>query len=259
MRVRAFVIGPVTLLALWGAIHVYRNWDDTPRFPLPPDSPQCPHGMALVPSGNGSVTDADSRSKKMIDVPFASFCLDRNEVTVHDYEACVKARKCIAPLPYPPPHEQNVIKQDCNYGVPGRAWHPINCISYAEAEAYCRAVGKRLPTRYEWEYAAEGGGQHFLYPWGNNEPVDQLCWNRSFTSSPSTCVVRSFPPESFGLFDMGGNVSEYTVGMCTACMPDDSQASGGAWDDRKGQRADLVSVHRHSTWGGATVGVRCAQ
>ncbi len=47
----------------------------------------------------------------------------------------------------------------CNYNLEGRSNHPINCVSWAQADTYCKAVGNRLPTEEEWEYGARGGGR----------------------------------------------------------------------------------------------------
>lgn len=74
-------------------------------------------------------------------------CFDRTVVKVDDYETCVAAGACEAPEPGPL----------CNAQGAGLADFPMNCVSYAQADAYCRFMGKRLPTDGEWQAAALAG------------------------------------------------------------------------------------------------------
>ncbi|MBM4359746.1 MAG: SUMF1/EgtB/PvdO family nonheme iron enzyme, partial [Deltaproteobacteria bacterium] len=122
------------------------------------------------------------------------------------YAACVKAGKCT-------PAKTGGL---CNAGVAGREQHPINCVDWNQADAYCKAQGLRLPTEEEWEYAATGGDGR-TYPWGNAAPSDQLCWDgkgndQGERNRRSTCPVGSHPKgrSPFDLDDMSGNVWEWT-------------------------------------------------
>jgi hypothetical protein len=64
----------------------------------------------------------------------------------------------------------------CNDGHTDRQNHPINCVDWDQATAYCRVQGKRLRAEEEWGWAAQGGAQARRHPWGDAEPGDQLCW-----------------------------------------------------------------------------------
>jgi formylglycine-generating enzyme len=103
----------------------------------------------------------------------------------------------------------------------GRDWHPVVHVSYADAVAYATWAGKVLATEAEWEFAARGGldgaefawgsefapgGKHLANTWQGEFPIQNLCLDGYERTSP----VRAFPPNRYGLFDMIGNVWEWT-------------------------------------------------
>jgi len=102
----------------------------------------------------------------------------------------------------------------------GLASHPVVQVAYEDAQAYAQWAGKSLPTEAEWEFAARGGLADQIFSWGDEMNLDgrsmantwqgDFPWRTSKQGGYRTTPVGSFPPNGYGLFDMTGNVWEWT-------------------------------------------------
>jgi formylglycine-generating enzyme required for sulfatase activity len=244
--------------------------DVRPRLgPVVPGA-SCPAGMVAVPAGKfrmGSpdgVGDASERPLHEVTLP--AYCIDRTEVTVKDYATCVAAGRCspaaltVNRSGYTP---DKVARYSGLCNRADRADHPINCVDWSQAAAYCTWAGKRLPTEAEWEYAARGTDGR-TYAWGNAAPTAgrlNACGpecvamlrrdlDLPFTTKlaavdrwETTAPVGSFAEGAspFGALDMTGNVWEWTAdwyGPYTA-----APAAGP-----RGPRAGSYRVLRGGSW-----------
>jgi formylglycine-generating enzyme required for sulfatase activity len=113
---------------------------------------------------------------------------------------------------------------------------PVESVSWDEAKSYCRAVGMRLPTEAEWEYAARGGSSQD--PYGD---LDQIAWY-ALNSRNMTHPVATKQANPWGLHDMLGNVWEWVEDWFAASYPD------GSATDPKGPESGKVRTVRGGAW-----------
>ncbi|MCC6647512.1 MAG: SUMF1/EgtB/PvdO family nonheme iron enzyme [Polyangiaceae bacterium] len=215
-----------------------------PPAPAPPGPPAPQAGsewgaMVAIPGGKFKMgsEDGDPDERPAHEEEVKGFKLDETEVTVGAYARCVKEGKCTTP----------VTGGRCNW-VGGREKHPVNCVNWEQAKAFCEAAGKRLPTEVEWEYAARGGAEGRKYSWGSEEPGARACWDGEGNDEGAgkrrgTCEVGKYAAGAYGLRDMGGNVWEWTAdvycpyrkegGQDTACKYDAKARvyRGGGWNN----------------------------
>lgn len=182
-----------------------------------------------------------------------AFFLDETEVTTSAYLECVKAGKC---------RSSQKPDQFCNEHMKDHGAHPINCIDFADATNYCAFVGKRLPSEAEWEYAASGGDGR-TFSWGETNPTTKIA---CFSHPGGTCPVKTFAAGAFGLYDMSGNVWEWTsswFGLFPNEEPADGKRrvfKGGSWSRRWPK---WLRVRNRSHWepnnANSWLGIRCAK
>lgn len=155
--------------------------------------------MVLVPASTFRIgsEEHDNDEKPLTKVTVPAFEIDLREVSLISYAACLKMGRCTP----------SGTGDKCNAGREDRATHPVNCVDFAQATAFCAWAGKRLPREEEWELASRGTDER-LYPWGSTAPDDEACWKRA---AEGTCVVGEKAVQSpFGLADVAGNVREWT-------------------------------------------------
>jgi formylglycine-generating enzyme required for sulfatase activity len=225
--------------------------------------------MVQIPAGRGEIGSTSLAAAQPVHtVDFQRFCLDGTEVTVRQYLDCYNStgtNRCSAPTaPVGSPYT------NCNFGVSGYDEHPVNCVTWAQADQYCKWAGKRLPTEEEWEYAARGPLAR-NFPWGNSVPPDPgtapasslvANWN-----TLDTVPVGTYPggatPE--GALDLAGNLWEWIADLyCptydaapSQCSPVNHSARGGSWASRNTDF--LRSWYRDGdTAGDSRFGFRCA-
>jgi formylglycine-generating enzyme required for sulfatase activity len=207
-----------------------------------------PGGMVRLPGGTFKM------QARGVVVKVQPFLLDMIAVTVAAYERCVRAGGCSAAG----------TERNCNWGKTDRTNHPVNCVTWNQAKEYCTWAGMRLPTEEEREWAARGADRGTRFPWGDDEPLDQLCWDgggsQRYGKGLGTCPVGSFPAGDslHGLKDLAGNVWEWTS---TAYDSSEPVVRGGSWrttamwDVAAASRITLKAYDRDN----ASVGFRCAK
>jgi formylglycine-generating enzyme required for sulfatase activity len=251
-------------------------------------------GCGLVRVDGGTFTFGQREALRSVVVPSVSvsaFLLDSHEVTVERFRAFWDAGHPGASVREPAPRAYSwTFNWTREARAAGREEHPINCVDWNTARAFCAWDGGRLPTEAEWEYAARGTAGR-TYPWGN-EPPDatrgnyagiegrrcSLAWGVLHEGDDRFCAtapVGSFPEAPSRFFDLGGNVWEWVEDAW-------SESPQRCWSSRQDPRCSLNvggHVYRGGSFGGpgdenarsaarlgdrpegrsANVGVRCAR
>jgi formylglycine-generating enzyme required for sulfatase activity len=131
-----------------------------------------------------------------------------------------------------------------NSSIANRADHPVVHVAYEDAQAYADWAGLEIPTEAEWEIAARGGLNHATYTWGDKpeQPSQRLAnyWHGEFPWRPEpgygrTSPVGDFAPNGYGLFDMAGNVWEWTSDWYADDRAGDPCCEAGSYDSAQPQ------------------------
>jgi formylglycine-generating enzyme len=145
--------------------------------------------------------------------------------------------------------------------VGGRERHPVVHIAFEDAEAYATWAGKALPSEAQWEYAARGGLEGAVFTWGDefaprgrmmaNTWQGQFPWeNLNADGFERTSPVKRFPANGYGLYDMAGNVWEWTADYFTlrhpadaakaCCVPRNPRVASPDLEDTAGRPAEHI-------------------
>ena len=162
--------------------------------------------MVFIPAGRFQMGSMESEPCAHLDelprhtVHLDGYWIDHTEVTNAQYRNCVEAGFCTLPI--------------CDYGdstyMEGTMEnHPVGCVNWYEASAYCERIGGQLPTEAQWEKAARGTDVR-EYPWGEGFG-NQLCNSSESAINDSTPVGQYSPAgdSPYGVADMAGNVWEW--------------------------------------------------
>jgi len=214
--------------------------------------------------GSGHARYADARPER--DVTVGGFELDRHEVTVGAWRACVSCGVCA-----PPEQDGSFAGREPYYGDNDFDDYPAIYVSWQQAAAFCEGLGKRLPTEAEWEYAARGTNNR-SWPWGNSRPNPDVA-NYGYTYG-DTMPVDAFPGGASpdGVAALAGNVWEwvadtYAVGYdASETRNPTGPAEGPLKVARGGSFGSVDSWLRpwarqsfHATGAYTNVGFRCAR
>ncbi|MFT7625216.1 MAG: sulfatase activating formylglycine-generating enzyme [Myxococcota bacterium] len=196
-------------------------------------------------------------------VTLAPFALTHSEVTSAQYDACVVAGQC----------DPTRAGGACNARQPERAEHPVNCVDWYQAAAFCKWAGGRLPTEAEWEFAATAAGTR-RFPWGDQAPD---CTRAVMQDEAPGCGTGTTAPvcsrpaglSADGLCDLSGNVWEWTADWFAhdAYATNTSPTTGMERVDRGGgfriaEARFLQARYRHKITPdarAADLGFRCAR
>lgn len=203
----------VAILVIGGAITAYvmtrsKVIVTDPERPTPsptaPTTPSFKPDLVEIPGGTFQMgrNDGPTQERPAHPVTVKTFLLDRNEVVNGEYAEFVRETNGVAPSHWP--NGKQIFGQE--------NW-PVANVSAEDAKKFAAwrsqrdGVTYRLPTEEEWEYAARGGDQDYLYPWGNDWEADRAVMSEGFPRA-----VGSLPAgkNRWGVLDLMGNVWEWT-------------------------------------------------
>jgi formylglycine-generating enzyme required for sulfatase activity len=192
--------------------------------------------MVLIPAGSFEMGDKYHSSGKPIHtVTLDAYRIDQYEVTNAQYAACVQAGACRPP-------------GDCSYWGEltyhdaDKADHPVTCVDWNDAQAYCEWRGGRLPTEAEWEKAARGTDGR-TYPWGEAPPNCSRAQYGDCGDGTVPVGSKSAGASPYGVHNMAGNVGEWV-----ADWYDDDYYARSPAHNPQGPDSGSYKVRRGGDW-----------
>jgi len=190
---------------------------------------QCPRDMVFIPKGIFMMGEVNNLKKIFTE----SFCVDQREITQIKYKLEMGKNP-------------SYFKGDRN---------PVETVSWFQADKYCKKLDKRLPSEIEWEKSARAGSLTKYY-WGNKMNIFYLWY--SINSEYKTHPVGEKKPNQYGLYDILGNVYEWT----TSWDSDEKKFKvirGGSWANRENSVRTAYRDRAGPFEKGSDVGFRCVQ
>lgn len=153
-----------------------------------------PAGEFQMGSENG-----EGDEKPVQNIYVDKFQIGKYEITNRQYVQCIRAGSCVG-----------------SAFRPGKDFHPVVSVTWYDAKAYCEWVGGRLPTEAEWEKAASWVAEtktKLVYPWGNSDPTPALLNYNNNVKDTTPIGTYPYGTSPYGLYDMAGNVWEWTSSL----------------------------------------------
>jgi formylglycine-generating enzyme required for sulfatase activity len=195
------------------------------------------------------------------EIALSSFFIDKTEVTNAEFRKFLLEN---------PEWQKGRLPASLHNGNYLRHWNhdvypagdddlPVVDVTWHTAVAYCQCQNKRLPTEAEWEYVARNRGKMRKYPWGNEEPDSTKANFHGGIGRP--LPVKTFPPNELGVFDLAGNVWEFTLDEWSDSFYLDSPVKDPVNGKKNYSLDDFLQVDtrrviRGGSWGGAAVNLR---
>ncbi|MCA9894317.1 MAG: SUMF1/EgtB/PvdO family nonheme iron enzyme [Anaerolineae bacterium] len=216
--------------------------------------------------GNCLIADGED-STPQVEVQISDFQMEQTEVTFGQYVQFLNYLRssqgqnhltgcggfiCIQTLNERPSDSGGVIIFDgANYEAPTTITNfPVYAVSWYGAKAYCEAIGRRLPTESEWEYAARSAGGDFIYPWGNDFSADFAKTRIPVDGPQGPVAVGTYPNRGTaqGLLDMAGNIAEWVSDWYIEDYYTQLANTGSVTLDPQGPPTGLEKVLRGGSW-----------
>jgi len=194
-------------------------------------------------------------------VTISSFYIDKYEVTNAEFKEFVDNNPMWQKENLPDSLDNGTYLShwENNSFLAGEEMYPVVNVNWYAAMEFCNCIHKRLPTEAEWEYVARNRGKLLEYPWGN-DPPDSLKANY-MNLVGHAIKVGSYAPNELGVYDLAGNVWEYTLDGWSSDFYLNSPGTDPVNGLKDYDGVELFNVRtrrviRGGSWGGADINLR---